>query len=132
MEEFDIRSSVTLSCENLIGEIREHGDEMPLVLPICHLFNRLVNERTKRLSNTMYSYHTSRYSKGYQFDQQSIPYGSLPKMRLPKQPKQSLSKLQITEMKEFASDFRSQKQKTVRNMSTKDTTGTLPLVFYKK
>ncbi len=130
LNEFSLRAITTLCNENLFGDIRTHGNDMPLKLMFAALFNRAVIERLKRQCQCPFSYYTGPYEY-YQNIFHNIQYKDLPSMPLP--PKTTLTDAQVEIMRAFESEYgRSVPQKTVRNMSTKDNPGTLPIALYEE
>lgn len=101
---------------------------LPLQLEFDNRFSRTINERLKRQCSTPYSYFTSS-SSYYPHTFVSASYSDLPQLRPPKTNK--LTSQQVREMRNWrAVHGQSVPQKTVRNMTTKDNPGTLPINLY--
>ena len=97
-------------------------------LNLTYRFSRAIKERLKRQCSTPYSYFTSS-SSYYPHTFVSASYSDLPKLRPPKTNK--LTSQQVREMRNWrAVHGQSVPQKTVRNMTTKDNPGTLPINLY--
>ena len=125
---FNIKSILTLVMENTFSEMRAGGSDMPSQLEFDYRFSRSIKERWKRQCSTPYSYFTST-SSYYPHTFVSANYSDLPKLRPPKANK--LTDQQVREMRNWrAIHGQSVPQKTVRNMSTKDNPGTLPINLY--
>ena len=101
---------------------------MPLQLEFDYRFSRSIKERLKRQCLTPFSYFTSP-SSYYPHTFVSVNYSDLPKFRPPKRNK--LTVQQVHEMRNWrVIHGQSVPQKTVRNMTTKDNPGTLPINLY--
>ena len=125
---FNIKSILTLVVENTFCEMRTGASDMPLQLEFDYRFSRAIKERLKRQCSTPYSYFTSS-SSYYPHTFVSASYSDLPKLRPPKTNK--LTSQQVREMRNWrAVHGQSVPQKTVRNMTTKDNPGTLPINLY--
>ena len=124
----DLKSLTTLVVENLFSEMRE-GNEMPLVLQFSYRFTSGVREYIKRITQTSFTYFTSEsscYSKHLAF----LPFNQFTFMSKPSK-NTTLTKSQLDEMRLWRAEFgQSVRQQSVRNMTTKDATGTLPLNCY--
>ena len=122
---FNIKSILTLVVENTFSEMRTGASDMPLQLEFDYRFSRAIKERLKRQCSTPYSYFTS--SSSYYPDTfVSANYSDLPKLRPPKTNK--LTGQPVREMRNWrAVHVQSVPQNTVRNMTTKDNPGTLPI-----
>ena len=114
---FNIKSLLTLVVENTFSEMRSGATDMPLQLEFDYRFGRAIKERLKRQCFTPFAYFTAPL------------YGDLPKLLPPKAHK--LSEKQVSEMRNWRAVYgKSVPQKTVRNMTTKDNPGTLPINLY--
>ena len=101
---------------------------MPLQLEFDYRFSRSIKERLKRQCLTPFSYFTSP-SSYYPHTFVSANYSDLPKLRPPERNK--LTVQQVHEMRNWrVIHGQSVPQKTVRNMTTKDNPGTLPINLY--
>ena len=101
---------------------------MPLQLEFDYRFSKAIKKRLKRQCSAPYSYFTSS-SSYYPHTFVSANYSDLPKLRPPKTNK--LTGQQVREMRNWrAVHGQSVPQKTVRNMTTKDNPGTLPINLY--
>ena len=125
---FSIKSLLTLVVENTFAEMRSGATDMPLQLEFDYRFSRAIKEKLKRQCFTPFAYFTapkSYYSQVFT----AVNYKDLPKLRPPKAHK--LSKKQVSEMRNWRAVYgKSVPQKTVRNMTTKDNPGTLPINLY--
>ncbi len=128
LNHIDLKSLTTLVVENLFSEMRQ-GNEMPLVLQFSHRFTSGVREYIKRITQTSFTYFTSEssyYSKQLGF----LPFNQFSFMSKPCK-NATLTKSQLDEMRSWRAEFgQSVRQQSVRNMTTKDATGTLPLNCY--
>lgn len=125
---FNIKSILTLVVQNTFSEMRTGASDMPLQLEFDHRFSKAIKERLKRQCSTPFSYFTSS-SSYYPHTSVSANYSDLPKLRPPKTNK--LTSQQVCEMRNWrAVHGQSVPQKTVRNITTKDNPGTLPINLY--
>ena len=101
---------------------------MPLQLEFDYRFSRATKERLKRQCFTPFAYFTAPKSYYPQVFTTTY-YNGLPKLCPPKAHK--LSEEQVSEMRNWIAMYgQSVLQKTVRNMTTKDNPGTLPINLY--
>ena len=108
--------------------MRSGATDMPLQLEFDYRFSRAIKERLKRQCFTKFAYFTAPKSY-YPQVFTSTYYNDLPKLRPPKPHK--LSEKQVSEMRNWRAMYgQSVPQKTVRNMTTKDNPGTLPINLY--
>ena len=125
---FSIKSLLTLVVENTFSEMRSGPTDMPLQLEFDYRFSRAIKERLKRQCVTPFAYFTAPKSY-YPQVFTTTHYTDLPKLCPPKAHK--LSEKQVNEMRNWrAMHGQSVPQKTVRNMTTKDNPGTLPINLY--
>ena len=125
---FSIKSLLTLVVENTFSEMRSGATDMPLQLEFDYRFSRAIKERLKRQCVTPFAYFTAPKSY-YPQVFTTTHYTDLPKLCPPKAHK--LSEKQVSEMRNWrAMHGQSVPQKTVRNMTTKDNPGTLPINLY--
>ena len=125
---FNIKSVLTLVVENTFSEMRSGATDMPLQLEFDYRFSRVIKERLKRQCQTPFNYFTSPRSY-YPHVFTATDYKYLPKLKAPKG--RTLSTQQVNEMRNWrALHGQSVPQKTVRNMTTKDNPGTLPINLY--
>ena len=124
---FSIKSLLTLIVENTFSEMRSGATHMPLQLEFDYRFSRAIKERLKR-QFTPFPYFTapkSYYPKVFS----TTHYKDLPKLCPPKA--QKLSENQVSEMRNWKAMYGQRvPQKTLRNMTTKDNPGTLPINLY--
>lgn len=124
-----ISSLTTLVVENLFAEVRG-AIEMPLMAQFCHHFERTVRERLKRQSACPFVYYTGEYSY-YQKVTNKVKTTTLP--RMPQPDSCVLTNEQLDRMRQWRAEYgQSVPQKTVRNMTTKDNPGTLPINLYER
>ena len=125
VSKLDMASLTTLVVENLFAEMRD-GNDMPLVLQFAHRLSSTLRE-LKRNTKCSFNYFTSSsafYSKQLGF----LPFSTNPTMSKPEKDSK-VTRRQLAEMwcEEFGQSVR---QATVRNKSTKDNPGTLPINCY--
>jgi len=124
---FHIMSALTLVVENLFSHMRE-GNDMPLVLQFAHRFSACTREFLKQLCQCHFHYFSSNKSY-YQRSSIEVSYKKLPTMSLPPRVKKSIS--EMDSLHNWRVEFgQSVRQVTVRNLSTKDKPGTLPINIY--
>ena len=125
---FRIKSLLTLVVENTFAEMRSGYTDMPMQLEFDYRFSRCLKERLKRQCLTPYAYFTSPGSF-YPHFKTHVQYSDLPRLHPPKAVK--LTSDQIHAMRFWRVTYgQSVPQKTVRNMTTKDNPGTLPVNLY--
>ena len=125
---FSIKSILTLVVENTFSEMRAGASNMPLQFEFDYRFCRSMKERLKRQCSTPYSCYTSKESYYPQLSI-SVKYSDLPRLHPPRANKLSANRVQ--KMRLWRALYgQSVPQKTVRNMSTKDNPGTLPINLY--
>ena len=125
---FSIKSLLTLVVENTFSEMTSGATDMPLQLEFDYRFSRAIKKRLKRQCFTPFAYFTAPKSY-YPQVFTTTHYKDLPKLCPPKAHK--LSEKQVSEMRNWRAMYgQSVPQKTVRNMTTKDNPGTLPINLY--
>ena len=108
--------------------MRSGATDMPLQLKFDYRFSRAIKERLKRQCVTPFVYFTAPKSY-YPQVFTTTHYKDLLRLRPPKAHK--LSEKQVNEMRNWRAVYgQSVPQKTVRNMTTKDNPGTLPINLY--
>ena len=119
-----MKSLLTLICENFFSEMRADHT-------ICHcnssltFDSRVLKEHLKQMFRTKFCYCTNAKSH-YPRVKSDLRYSELPKMSPPSSAQ--LTKSQVQQMRDWRIKHgQSVAQKTVRNMSTKDNPGTLPM-----
>ena len=111
-----------LSSSRIFFSKMRSRDDMPTVLEFVHLFAPMIRESLKLLTNTGFLYYTSPSTM-------QLAFHTLPSVRCP-------STVQMTkEDQQLMRDRRNTygkpvRQLTVRNQSTKDNVGTLPIFAY--
>lgn len=124
----DFSSLTTLVVENFFSEMRE-GNDMPLVCQFSYRFSATVREHLKRSTKCSFNYFTSS-SSYYTTHKGFLPFSSIPAMPKPKR-NFLISSQQLAEMRKWRAEYgQSVRQLTVRNKSTKDNPGTLPINCY--
>ena len=128
LDSVDLKALTTLVVENLFAEMRQ-GNDMPLVLQFAHRFSSAVREYIKRITKCSFIYYTSDSSY---YSKQT---GFLPFVQFPSMPKPcrntTVTRQHLDEMRTWRAEHgQSVRQQTVRNMTTKDSAGTLPLNCY--
>ena len=127
---FSIKSLLTLVVENTFSEMRSGATDMSLQLVFDYRFTRAIKEGLKRQCFTSFAYFTAPKSY-YPQVFTTTHYKDLPKLCPLKAHK--LSEKQVSEMRNWRAMYgQSVLQKTVRNMTTKDNPGTLPINLYMK
>lgn len=117
-----------LICENFFSEMRAGSYDMPLQLQFDFRFSRALKERLEQMCKTKFCYYTNAKSH-YPRVKSDLRYSELPKMSPPSSAQ--LTKPQVQEMRDWQIKHgQSVPQKTVRNMSTKDNPGTVPINLY--
>eukprot|EP00794_Sanderia_malayensis_P014810 gene14810-16350_t len=108
--------------------MRSGATDMPMHLEFDYRPSRAIKERLKRQCATPFAYFTAPKSF-YPHTFTSTNYKYLPKLGPPKS--RALSSRQVNEMRNWRAMYgQSVPQKTVRNMTTKDNPGTLPINLY--
>ena len=126
--EVDLHSLLTLLVENLFAEMRGGSTDTPQVLDFARRFSSSSRELMKRLSKCNFNYFTSTKSY-YSRPHCAISFKDLPQM--PKLEKKKLPSATMVQMREWKQQYRqSVRQQSVRNMSTEDRPGTLPVNAY--
>ena len=125
----NLQSITTLFVENFFAQMRAIND-MPTVLEFAHKFSKCCREMIKRTTGCSFVYHTS--AKHYYPQAPNVlPFNSFPSMPVPKS--RFITPEQAQEMRIWKiENGQGVRQLTVRNMSTKDKPGTLPLNAYVK
>ena len=126
---FKIKSLLTLVAENFFSKVRAGSYDMPLQLQFDFRFSRALKEHLKQMCRTKFCY--SKSAKLHNPRVQSVlKYSDL----LKTVPTSSvhLSKSQVQQMRDWRIKHGQSvpAQKTVRNMSTKDNPGTVPVNLY--
>ena len=125
---FSIKSLLSLVVKNTFSKMISGATDMPLQLEFDYRFSRAIKERLKRQCFTPFAYFTAPKSY-YPQVFTTTHYKDLPKSCPPKEHK--LSEKQVSEMRNWRVMYgQSVPQKTVRNMTTKDNLGTLPINLY--
>ena len=118
----NLSSLTTLYVENLFSEMRE-GNDMPTVLEFAYKFYSCIKERIKVSTKTSFSYFTS--PKSYYSKEK---YDARVQLIRAKCIKKSISKEELYDLRDWrCENGQSVRQMTVRNFSTKDKPGTLPM-----
>ena len=124
----DLHSLLTLLVENLFSEMRGGSTDTAQVLDFSRRFSSSSRELLKRLSKSSFNYYTSKNSY-YSRPHCALSFEELPFM--PKLTKTTLPKTAAVQMREWRQrNGQSVRQQSVRNMSTKDKPGTLPVNAY--
>ena len=115
-------------CENFLSETRAGSNDMPLQLQFDFRFRRALKEHLKQMCRTKFCYYTNAKSHYPRVESVFISYSE------PHVAKMSpLSSAQLTKSRQKwettwpIKHGQSVAQKAVRNMSTKDNPGTLPM-----
>ena len=123
-----MKSLLTMICENFLSETRAGSNDMPLQLQFDFRFRRALKEHLKQMCRTKFCYYTNAKSHYPRVESVFISYSE------PHVAKMSpLSSAQLTKSRQKwettwpIKHGQSVAQKAVRNMSTKDNPGTLPM-----
>lgn len=121
-------SMLTLIVEHLFSKMRTRNDT-PTVLEFAYLFGPTIKELLKELTNCGYHYFTGSGSHYEKPDQLPLQFAELP--NIPKPSVLNMAKKDQETLRHWRDAFgKSVRQLTVRNQSTKDNVGTLPLYAY--
>ena len=127
---FGLPSLLTLVVEHLFSKMRSRNPT-PTVLEYSQLFDPTMKENLKQLTECGFHYYTNSASFYELPDGSTLQFSNIPKI-----PKISTVKMS-NENQRLLRDWRDNygqpvRQVTVRNQSTKDNVGTLPLYSYTK
>ena len=121
-------ATLTLVVENLFSQMRSRND-MPTALEFAYLFVPTIRESLKQLTDTGFVYYTSAHSYYEVPDKMKLLFHDLPSVSVP--PSVEMTKEDQKVMRDWRDNFgKPVRQLTVRNQSTKDNVGTLPLFAY--
>ena len=121
-------ATLTLVVENFFSQMRSRND-MPTALEFAYLFAPTIRESLKQLTDTGFVYYTSPHSYYEQPDEMKLPFRDLPSLSVPSSVE--MEKDDQSLMRDWRDSFgKPVRQLTVRNQSTKDNVGTLPLFAY--
>ena len=102
---------------------------MPTALEFAHLFAPTIRESLKQLTDIGFVYYTSPHSYYEVPDEMKLPFRDLPSLSVPSSVE--MAKDDQRWMRDWRDSFgKLVRQLTVRNQSTKDNVGTLPLFAY--
>ena len=119
---------LTLVVEHLFSKMRARNDT-PTMLEFAYLFGPTIKEVLKELTNCGYHYYTGSGSHYERPDHLPLKFAELP--NIPKPPAVQMAKKDQDILRHWRDAFgKSVRQLTVRNQSTKDNVGTLPLYAY--
>ena len=125
LDVFKLKSLLTLVVENVFPEMRAGASDMPMQLQFDFCFSRVIKEHLKQMCTTRFSYYESATSY-YPRVKSHLKYSAPPKISPPSTAQ--LTNQQVQQMRDWRMKYgHSVPQKTVRNMSTKDSPGTLPI-----
>ena len=125
---FKLVATLTLVVENFFSQMRSRND-MPTALEIAYLFAPTIRESLKQLTDTGFVYYTSPHSYYEVPDEIKLLFRELPSLSVPSS--EEMAKEDQKLMRDWRDSFgKPVRQLTVRNQSTKDNVGTLPLFAY--
>ena len=124
-----LAATLTLVVENFFSQMRWRNDIMPTALEFAYVFGPTIRESLKQLTNTGFVYYTS-VSSHYELpDEKKFPFRDLPRISFP--PSVAMTKEDQKLMWGWRDNFgKPVRQLTVKNQSTKDNVGNLPLHPY--
>ena len=121
-------ATLTLVVENFFSQMRSRND-MPTALEFAHLFAPTIRESLKQLTDIGFVYYTSPHSYYEVPDETKLPFRDLPSLSVPLSVEMAKDDQRL--MRDWRDSFgKPVRQLTVRNQSTKDNVGTLPLFAY--
>lgn len=121
-------SMLTLIVEHLFSKMRARNDT-PTMIEFAYLFGPTIKEVLKELTDFGYHYFTGSGSHYERPDQLPLQFAELPNIPKPSALKMARKDQEI--LRYWRDAFvKSVQQPTVRNQSTKDNVGTLPLYAY--
>ena len=104
-------------------------NDMPTALEFAYLFAPTIRESLKQLTDTGFVYYTSPHSYYEQPDEMKLPFRDLPSLSVPSSVEMEKDDQSLT--RDWRDSFgKPVRQLRVRNQSTKDNVGTLPLFTY--
>ena len=119
---------LTLVVENFSSKMRARND-MPTVLEFASLFSPTIRETLRQLTDTGFVYYTSPSSHYEVPEMMTLSFGELPSIPFPTSTE--MVKEDQTILRDWRENFgKPVRQLTVRNQSTKDNVGTLPIFAY--
>ena len=125
---FKLVATLTLVVENFFSQMRSRND-MPTALEFAYLFAPTIRESLKQLTDTGFVYYTSPHSYYEVPDEIKLLFRELPSLSVPSS--EEMAKEDQKLMRDWRDSFgKPVRQLTVRNQSTKDNVGTLPLFAY--
>ena len=125
---FKLVATLTLVVENFFSQMRSRND-MPTALEFTYLFAPTIRESLKQLTDTGFVYYTSPHSYYEVPDEIKLLFRELPSLSVPSS--EEMAKEDQKLMRDWRDSFgKPVRQLTVRNQSTNDNVGTLPLFAY--
>ncbi|KAL9976772.1 hypothetical protein ACROYT_G014102 [Oculina patagonica] len=126
-------TSLCKCLEFILGEYQESKmrsrNDMPTVLEFAHLFAPTIRESLKQLTDTGFLYYTSPSSYYEAPETMQLAFQALPSV--PCQSSVQMTKEDQQLMRDWRDNYgKPVRQLTVRNQSTKDNVGTLPIFVY--
>ena len=104
-------------------------NDMPTVIEFAHLFGPTIQESLKQITYTGFKYYTSASSYYEVPDAMECTFRELPTIAFPSSVKMSKEDQKL--MRDWRDSYgKPIRQRTVRNQTTKDNVGTLPLFAY--
>lgn len=123
-----LAATLTLVIENFFSQMHSRND-MPTVIEFAHLFGPTIQESLKQLTHTGFLYYTSPSSYYEVPEAMEYAFRELPSISFP--PSVEMTKEDQKVMRDWRDSFgKPVRQRTVRNQTTKDNVGTLPLFAY--
>ena len=104
-------------------------NDMPTAFEFAYLFAPTIRESLKQLTDSGFVYYTSPHSYYEVPDEMKLPFRDLPSLTVPSSVEMAKDDQKL--MRDWRDSFgKPVRQLTVRNQSTKDNVGTLPLFAY--
>ena len=123
-----LAATLTLVVENFFSKMRSRND-MPTALEFAHLFGPTIRETLKQLTDTDYVYYTAPSSHYEAPEMMKLSFRELPSVPFPISIEMGKEDQKI--LRDWRDNFgKPVRQLTVRNQSTKDNVGTLPIFAY--
>ena len=125
-----LASLLTLVVEHLFSKMRSRNPT-PTVLEYAYLFSPAMKENVKQLTETGFHYYTARVSFYELPEGGTLHFSDVP--NIPQLPRKSMTSPDQRILRDWRDNYgQPVVQVTVRNQSTKDNVGTLPLYAYTK
>lgn len=128
LNSFKLVSTLTLVVEHFFSQMRSRND-MPTALEFAYLFTPAIRESLKQITDSGFLYFTSAKSYYELPEEMKLRFRDLP--TIPKPSSVEMNKEEMKIIRDWRDSYgKPVRQLTVRNQSTKDKVGTLPLYAY--